>query len=68
MVETKARVVVGMSGGVDSSATAALLLEQGYDVVGVTLKLYDASGTSAAVGRCCGPRDGSRPRWENRIA
>jgi tRNA (5-methylaminomethyl-2-thiouridylate)-methyltransferase len=51
------RVVVAMSGGVDSSTAAALLVEEGHDVVGVTLKLYDASGTSAAVGRCCGPRD-----------
>jgi tRNA (5-methylaminomethyl-2-thiouridylate)-methyltransferase len=51
------RVVVAMSGGVDSSTAAALLVEQGYEVVGATLKLYDASGTSAAVGRCCGPRD-----------
>ena len=50
-------LVVAMSGGVDSSTAAALLVEQGHDVVGVTLKLYDASGTSAAVGRCCGPRD-----------
>jgi tRNA-specific 2-thiouridylase len=46
-----------MSGGVDSSTAAALLVERGYEVVGATLKLYDASGTSAAVGRCCGPRD-----------
>ncbi|HSZ81228.1 MAG TPA: aminotransferase class V-fold PLP-dependent enzyme, partial [Polyangia bacterium] len=53
----RARVVVAMSGGVDSSTAAALLVEQGHDVVGVTLKLYDASGTSSAVGRCCGPRD-----------
>jgi tRNA (5-methylaminomethyl-2-thiouridylate)-methyltransferase len=52
------RVVVAMSGGVDSSTAAALLVEQGYDVIGATLKLYDASGTSASVGgRCCGPRD-----------
>ena len=52
------RVVVAMSGGVDSSAAAALLVERGYEVIGATLRLYDASGTSASIGgRCCGPRD-----------
>ncbi|HXU61336.1 MAG TPA: tRNA 2-thiouridine(34) synthase MnmA [Polyangia bacterium] len=52
------RVVVAMSGGVDSSTAAALLVEAGHQVVGVTLRLYDASGTAASVGgRCCGPRD-----------
>ncbi|HEY2903700.1 MAG TPA: tRNA 2-thiouridine(34) synthase MnmA [Polyangia bacterium] len=52
------RVAVAMSGGVDSSTAAALLVESGVEVVGVTLKLYDASGTSASVGgRCCSPRD-----------
>jgi len=47
-------VVVAMSGGVDSSATAALLLEQGYRVAGVTLRLHDPGET--AIG-CCGGRD-----------
>lgn len=52
------RVVVAMSGGVDSSTAAALLLEAGHEVVGVTLKLTDATGTAASIGgRCCGPRD-----------
>jgi tRNA-specific 2-thiouridylase len=52
----RVRVVEAMSGGVDSSTAAALLVEQGFEVVGATLKLYDATG-SQAVGRCCGPRD-----------
>ena len=47
-----------MSGGVDSSAAAALLAERGYEVIGATLRLYDATGTAASIGgRCCGPRD-----------
>jgi tRNA-specific 2-thiouridylase len=47
-----------MSGGVDSSTAAALLCESGAEVIGVTLKLYDASGTAASIGgRCCSPRD-----------
>ena len=45
-----------MSGGVDSSVAAALLLEQGHEVVGVTLHLWDARGEHQ-VGRCCAPED-----------
>ena len=57
-MSTRERIVVAMSGGVDSSTAAALLLEAGHEVVGVTLKLTDASGTSASVGgRCCSPKD-----------
>src|SRR5688572_3708207 len=50
-------VVVALSGGVDSATAAAMLVEQGHRVVGMTMRLYDARGTSAAAGRCCGPRD-----------
>ena len=50
------RVVCGMSGGVDSSATAALLLEQGYDVIGITLKLWPQDCVNRAEDKCCGPQ------------
>jgi tRNA-uridine 2-sulfurtransferase len=51
-------IVAALSGGVDSAAAAALLVEQGHQVVGMTMRLYDARGTAAASGgRCCGPRD-----------
>ena len=52
----KTRVVVGMSGGVDSSAAAALLLEKGYEVVGITLKLWPQDCVSRAEDKCCGPQ------------
>ncbi|MBM1631949.1 tRNA 2-thiouridine(34) synthase MnmA [Sulfitobacter mediterraneus] len=47
------RVVVAMSGGVDSSVVAAMLAEEGYDVVGVTLQLYDHGAALAKKGACC---------------
>jgi tRNA-specific 2-thiouridylase len=51
------RVVVAMSGGVDSSAVAAELASQGYDVVGITLQLYDHGAALAKKGACCAGRD-----------
>ncbi|MEZ5912173.1 MAG: tRNA 2-thiouridine(34) synthase MnmA [Paracoccaceae bacterium] len=51
------RVVVAMSGGVDSSVVAAQLAEEGYDVVGVTLQLYDHGAALAKKGACCAGQD-----------
>lgn len=50
------RILVAMSGGVDSSVAAALLHEAGHELIGVTLHLWDADGDSQ-VGRCCAPED-----------
>ncbi len=52
-----ARVVVAMSGGVDSSVTAALMQARGYDVVGITLQLYDQGAAAGRKGACCAGLD-----------
>ena len=51
------RVVVAMSGGVDSSVAAALMKEQGHDVIGITLQLYDHGSATGRKGSCCAGQD-----------
>ncbi len=55
--ESQTRVVVAMSGGVDSSVVAALLHDQGYEVIGITLQLYDHGAAVGKKGACCAGQD-----------
>jgi tRNA-uridine 2-sulfurtransferase len=56
-VVARERILIAMSGGVDSSVAAAWLVQQGYDVVGVTLHLWDYPDDGSVKGRCCAPED-----------
>ena len=47
------KIVVAMSGGVDSSVAAALLTEQGHEVIGLSMQLYDQSAGQTSFGSCC---------------
>src|SRR5436190_5812257 len=51
------RIVVAMSGGVDSSVAAALLVEQGHEVIGLSMQLYDQSNPDRSFGSCCSLED-----------
>ena len=55
--DTRRRVVVAMSGGVDSSVAAAMMKAEGHDVIGITLQLYDHGSATGRKGSCCAGQD-----------
>ncbi|MEQ1651853.1 MAG: tRNA 2-thiouridine(34) synthase MnmA [Hyphomicrobium sp.] len=55
--DARARVVVAMSGGVDSSVAAAMMKAEGHDVIGITLQLYDHGSATGRKGSCCAGQD-----------
>ena len=57
MAKKNNRVVVAMSGGVDSSVVACLLKQQGYEVIGITLQLYKSNSTTINRKSCCAGQD-----------
>src|SRR5438874_12366204 len=56
MNRDKKRVLLGMSGGVDSSVAGYLLCQQGYEVIGVTMKVWPQDCISRVEDKCCGPQ------------
>lgn len=54
---SETRVVVAMSGGVDSSVVAAIMKAEGYEVIGITLQLYDGGASARRAGACCAGQD-----------
>ena len=64
----KERIVVAMSGGVDSSVVACILKEQGYEVIGITLQLYKSNNEFVNKKACCAGQDiYDAKRWQEKL-